>query len=121
MFKNRVRLPIYTRTAQFPTEANRFRLANGVKKTLSVVIRKTYELVTDYMNESMHQRLVIALNHDEVAIEGDKYIGNLTLDNAYEIEWPDFLDYPLGQGKTIIEVIAKAAMCWFSLNWLTTQ
>lgn len=104
MFKNRIRLPLYLRTPQFPTEANRFRLSDGTSKTLSVTIRKNYNLQTDYLNELMHQRLVIALNHDDVSIEGDKYVGGVSVDGEYEITWPDFLDYPLGQAAVKIQV-----------------
>lgn len=104
MFTNRIRLPLYTRAPQFPTEANRFRLANGTTKTQSVVIRKNYTVLTDYMSEQMHQRLVIALNHDTVTIEGDRYIGGIAVSGEYTIEWPEFLDYPLGQATVQIEV-----------------
>lgn len=104
MFRNRVRLPLYLKTPQFPTEANRFRLSDGTSKTLSVTIRKAWELVTDYMGELTHQRLVVALNHDNVSIEGDKYIGGATVDGEYEISWPDFLDYPLGQASVKLQV-----------------
>lgn len=108
-FKNRIRLPLYIKQPQFPAEANRFRLANGASKTLSVVIRKTYNLVTDYMPERMHQRVTIALNHDEVNIEGDRYVGGVSVDGEYKIEWPDFLDYPLGQAEVQIQVTPFAA------------
>ena len=104
MFSNRIRLPLYLKTPQFPTEANRFRLSNGESKTLSVTIRKQYNAVTDYMSQTMHQRLVIALNHDTVSIEGDRYVGGVTVDGEYEITWPDFLDYPLGQAAIKIQV-----------------
>lgn len=109
MFKNRIRLPLYTKAPQFPAEANRFRLANGESKTLSVVIRKTYNLVTDYLPERMHQRLTIALNHDEVNIEGDRYVGGVSVDGEYKIEWLDFLDYPLAQAEVQIQVTPFAA------------
>lgn len=102
-FHNRIRLPLYLKTPQFPAEANRFRLSNGVTKTLSVVIRKTEQLVTDYMGEKMHQRLVIALNHDVVSIEGSRYIGGVAVDGEYEIAWPDFLDYPLGAASVRLQ------------------
>lgn len=108
-FKNRIRLPIYIKQPQFPAEANRFRLANGETKTLSVVIRKTFNLATDYMPDRMHQRLVIALNHDEVNIEGDRLVGGVAVDGEYKIEWPDFLDYPLGQAEVQIQVTPFAA------------
>lgn len=103
-FRNKIRLPLYIKTPQFPTEANRFRLSDGTSKTLSVTIRKTWELQTDYMGELTHQRLVIALNHDTVTIEGDKYMGGVSVDGDYEISWPDFLDYPLGQAAVKIQV-----------------
>jgi len=103
-FANRIRLPLYLKTPQFPTEANRFRLSNGESKTLSVTIRKQYNAVTDYMSQTMHQRLVVALNHDTVSIEGDRYVGGVSVDGDYEITWPDFLDYPLGQATVKIQV-----------------
>lgn len=104
MFLNRIRLPLYLKTPQFPTEANRFRLSNGESKTLSVTIRKNYTVATDYMSQTMHQRLVVALNHDTVNIEGDRYVGGVSVDGDYEITWPDFLDYPLGQAGIKIQV-----------------
>lgn len=103
-FLNRIRLPLYLKTPQFPTEANRFRLSNGESKTLSVTIRKNYTVATDYMSQTMHQRLVVALNHDTVNIEGDRYVGGVVVDGDYEIAWPDFLDYPLGQAGVKIQV-----------------
>lgn len=103
-YRNRIRLPLYLKTPQFPTEANRFRLSNGDSKTLSVTIRKEYNLVTDYLSEQLHQRLVIALNHDDVSIEGDRYVGGVSVNGEYEITYPDFLDYPLGQAAVKIQV-----------------
>lgn len=103
-FLNRIRLPLYLKTPQFPTEANRFRLSNGESKTLSVTIRKQYLLVTDYMGESMHQRLVVALNHDTVNVEGTRYLGGVSVDGDYEIVWPEFLDYPLSPASVKLQV-----------------
>ena len=103
-FRNRIRLPVHAYTPQFPTEANRFRKADGSTVTQSVVIRKVYDLRTDHMGESMHQKLVIALNHDDVTIEGDKYIGGISVDGEYSIDWPDFMDYPIGPASVLIQV-----------------
>lgn len=103
-FLNRIRLPLYAKQAQFPTEANRFRLADGTTKTLSVSIRKNYQVETDYMTEAQHQRLVVALNHDTVRIEGTRYIGGVTVDGEYQIDWQDFLDYPVAKATVQINV-----------------
>lgn len=103
-FRNRIRLPLYLKTPQFPTEANRFRLSNGESKTLSVTIRKTYALETDYMIDGLHEKLVIALNHDDVTIEGDRYAGGVSVEAEYEIPPVDFLDYPVRKASTVVQV-----------------
>jgi hypothetical protein len=103
-FKNRIRLPLYAKQPQFPAEATRFRLADGTTKTLSVFIRKIYQIETDYLTEQQHQRLVIALNHDDVKIEGERYIGGVAIDGDYRIDWVDFLDYPVAKGSVQVTV-----------------
>lgn len=103
-FLNRIRLPLYAKQPQFPAEANRFRLADGSTKTLSVSIRKNYQIETDYMTEQQHQNLVIALNHDTVRIEGTRYIGGVVVDGEYQIDWVDFLDYPVAKASVQISV-----------------
>lgn len=104
MFKNRIRLPIELKRPQFPEERTSFRKANGVTQTLSVIIRKTYEGATDFLPEKWHERLKIALGHDDVRIEGDKYLGSIAQDGEYEINWPDFLDYPTAPARFKVEV-----------------
>lgn len=47
---------------------------------------------------------MIALAHDTINIEGDRYAGGVALDGEYQIEWPDFLDYPLGKGAARVQV-----------------
>lgn len=103
-FTNRIRLPFMTNKAQFPTERNVFRRADGSTKVLSAVVRNTYQLLTDYLPEKWHKRLVIALNHDDVTIENDHYLGGITLDADYSIDWLEFQNYPVAQGTTTVEV-----------------
>lgn len=103
-FKNRIRLPFKLTRPQFPEERVNFRKANGETKTLSVVVRKEYEGETDYLPENWHEKLKIALAHDEITIEGDRYIGDISQTGEYNIEWIDFLDYPTAKGKFKAEV-----------------
>lgn len=103
-FTNRIRLPFQTKKAQFPSERNIFRRADGSTKVLSVVIRHTYEMKTDYLPEEWHKRLVIALSHDTVNIENENYIGDVSIDGDYNIEWQDFLNYPVAQATAVIQV-----------------
>lgn len=103
-FSNRVRLPMQLHSPQFPTEREVFRKANGQAKTVSVVIRKTYELETDFIPESWHQRLQIALGHDNVRWEGERYLGDVSQDGDYNIEWPEgVLHYPAAKAASKVQ------------------
>lgn len=90
--------------AQFPMERTSFRKADGTSKTISATVRKTYEGTTDYMPEKWHEKLAIALNHDDITIEGDKYLGGINLEGEYSIEWIDFLDHPTAPAKFSVNV-----------------
>lgn len=97
-FINRIRLAFTIGRPQYPEEREQFRKANGATKTLNVVVRKTYDGTTDYWLEKWHERFKIALAHDHIEIEGERYMGGVTQEGGYEIEWPDFLNYPTGRG-----------------------
>lgn len=103
-FLNRIRLRLMLGKAQFPDDRNVFRLADGSKKVQSIVVKKVYSGITDYYPEWVHQRLKIALSHDTVNIEGDKYLGGISVEGDYEIEWQDFKDYPYAQATFKAEV-----------------
>lgn len=103
-FLNRIRLPIKVSRPQFPEEREVFRKANGVSKTISVVVRKTYAMETALMPARVHERLKIALVHDTVNIENDKYLGGISQSGDYTIEWPDFQDFPVSKATTTLEV-----------------
>lgn len=103
-FTNRIRLPFKLTRAQFPETKSVYRKADGTSKTLSVVIQKTYEGETDWMAEKWHERLAIALGHDNVSYEGDKYLGGISKDGDYSIDWQTFLDYPTAKAKFSVQV-----------------
>jgi hypothetical protein len=103
-FRNRIRLPFYVTRPQFPTESNTFRLANGTRKTLSSVIRKLFEGETENLPREIHERFIIALKHDDVTIEGKYYLGGVSLEGDYEIDWIKFLDYPLAKAAFKVDV-----------------
>lgn len=103
-FLNRVRLPMIFIKPQFPVERNSFRLANGVNKTLSVVVRNTYQGQTDQLPEAWHRKLVIALAHDTVNVENERLLSGVGLDGDYGIDWQDFLQYPIAQASFQVQV-----------------
>lgn len=106
-FHNRSRLPFYITRPQFPEERNTFRLADGSTKTQSVIIRKVFDGEMDWVPSEIHERLKIALAHDNVTIEGYRYLTGVGVvaDADYQIEWPtNMLDYPLGKAAFKVEV-----------------
>lgn len=81
-----------------------FRKADGSSKVLSMVIRNTFEGKTDQLPEDWHRKLVIALAHDTVTIEGERLLSAVALDGDYEIDWQDFLSYPIAQAAFRVQV-----------------
>lgn len=103
-FRNRIRLPFYITRAQFPSEQNVFRRADGSTKTLSAVVRKVYEGETSWLPEAIHERLKIALMHDDVTIEGYRYLGGVSVEGEYDIDWQRYLDYPIAKAEFKVQV-----------------
>lgn len=103
-FKNKIRLPFYLRQPQFPSERNVFRKSDGSVKVLSNVIRKTYQGLTDMMDENLHQRLRIALAHDTVTITNANYLYDIVEDGDYQIGWIDFIDFPLAPATFQVQI-----------------
>lgn len=103
-FKNRIRVPLVLKNTQFPTEEDVFTKSNGESETISVIISKTYQGETDNLPEQIHQRIIVALSHDVVNIESDRYVGRIVKQGAYSIAWPEWLNYPLGKASFVAKV-----------------
>lgn len=106
-FLNRIRLPFFVTRPQFPETRDVFRLADGTTKVQSVIVRKVYEAETDWLPEHIHERLKIALSHDNITIEGFRYLSGVGVvqEGDYDIAWvANFLDYPLGKASFKAEV-----------------
>ncbi len=109
MPNNKVRLPFKITRPQFPEERKVFNKADGSFKTMSAIVRKTYEGETDWFPAEWHERLKIALSHDDVTIEGDKYNGGVSQEGEYDILWSDFLDYPTAKARFKVNVTPFSA------------
>lgn len=101
---NRIRLPVKLKAPQFLEQREVFRKSNGVTKVLSVVIQKQYLGETDLLPEKLHERIKIALSHDTVNIEGERYVGGVVQDGDYTIEWVEFLDFPIAKANFKVNV-----------------
>lgn len=96
-----IRLPFYLKEPQFPIKRNVFTLSNGDQKKLSSRIEKEWIAETDYMPKEWHEKLVIALEHDFVAVinTNSNIDSKIIADANYEIDWPSFLNYPMAKAK----------------------
>lgn len=103
-FKNRIRLPFHVTRPQYPREANVFRRADGSTKVQSVIIKMVFEGETDNLPKAIHERLIIALSHDDVIVEGMYYLGGVSLDGDYDIDWVKFLNFPLAKAAFKVQV-----------------
>lgn len=93
-FTNRVRLPIRTTKPQWLEQRTSFVKANGQVQTQSVVLQKQYILETEWLGEFWHEIINIALAHDNVTIENERYLGGVSKNGDYNVSWNTFKDYP---------------------------
>lgn len=91
---NRVRVPIYVSKPQFSDNESVYVRSDGSIKILKSVTKKEYECNVDYLNADMHERLKVALSHDNVLLTSETYTGGIRKDGNYEINWQD-LNYDL--------------------------
>lgn len=89
---NQVRLPILIKNPQFPQEDKVYIDGNGVRRLISSKIDKEYELETEYIPQDWHEKLIIALSHDEVYFDGVR----LQKSAAYEIDYEEEDKLPCG-------------------------
>lgn len=98
-FYNRVRLPFYITQPQFTVDEEVYVKANGTRRILRSIVSKEWQAKTDYIPAEWHERFAIALRHDSVQVEGHNVQAGIRINGSYEIEWQEFLDYPVAPAK----------------------
>jgi hypothetical protein len=111
-FVNRVCLPVYLKEAQFPQKQTVYDRRDGRRKLLSASISKEWEMETDYLSEAIHEKLIIALSHDEVYINGKL----VTKTGDYSIDYSGILkrggvEYMKGSCKVSANVTHRNSNC----------
>lgn len=101
-FVNRTRLPFKLTRPQFDEQRDIFTKANGQIVVLNSIVRKKYEGETDLWPEKLHDRFKIALSHDHVTIEGERYVGEVVQEGDYTINWSEPLDYPIAKAQFFV-------------------
>jgi hypothetical protein len=111
-FVNRVCLPLYLKEPQFPQKQTVYEKRDGRRKLLSAAISKEWEVETDYLTEAIHEKLIVALSHDNVYINGRL----LTKTGDYSIDYGSVLErnnvqYMKGSCKVSANVTHRNSNC----------
>jgi hypothetical protein len=119
---NSVRLPLYLTEPQYPQEQEVYRQKSGYRRHLFAEIEKTYNLKTDFLPDELHEKLVIALSHDEVYI--DDLL--LTKSESYNIDWGnteiiDGVKYAMASAVMVENVTARNDNCGGVLSVETVE
>jgi len=83
-----VRLPIILKNLQFPQSETIYKKLSGDRVVLSSTIDEERELETEYMSESWHRKIVVALAHDFTLFDGSRKIKS----DKYTIKEPYYDD-----------------------------
>ena len=70
---NAIRLPIYFKEPIVGSEKNVYVRSDGSRQLLSARLAKKYKGIIDEVTEEVHQKLVVALNHDTVRFVPEDY------------------------------------------------
>ncbi|GEO08759.1 hypothetical protein [Segetibacter aerophilus] len=86
---NSVWLPAYLYEPKYPETRKVYRRSDGSYKVQSASIEKEWEMVTDYMPRSMHEKIVIALGHDNIYLLNKEIDSYVSKKDEYDIDWQE--------------------------------
>jgi hypothetical protein len=92
---NAIRLPIYFKEPIVSSDKNIYVRSDGSRKLLSARLAKQYKGIIDAVGEDIHQKLVVALNHDDVRFVPEEYPNingfKCTFEDEYNNEFPTIM------------------------------
>ena len=93
--QNIIRLPIYFKEPIVSSDKNIYVRSDGSRKLLSARLAKQYKGIIDAVGEDVHQKLVVALNHDGVYFVPEEYPNTtgmkVTFEDEYNNEFPTIM------------------------------
>lgn len=102
---NRNWLPLYQRKPKYPETRKVYIKSDKSYKTLSASIEKEYENLVEFMPDEFHDRLVVALSHDNIHFTSSKIDADVFKKGDYNIEWGE--DDTLESAQAIFVVNAQ--------------
>jgi len=93
--QNIIRLPIYFKEPIVSSDKNVYVRSDGSRKLLSARLAKKYKGIIDSVGEDVHQKLVVALNHDDIRFVPEEYPNTtgmkVTFEDEYNNEFPTIM------------------------------
>lgn len=86
---NRVRLPFYLLKPKYLEERSVYRKSAGAIKLQKSILTQEYEVETEFFPKHIHDKLTVALAHDNVHVDSGAYTGGISKNGDYTAEWTD--------------------------------
>jgi len=90
-FVNRVRLPFYLSEPKYIEDKAVYRKSNGQIKQTKSLLTKEYKVLVDWISETLHDKIAVAMGHDNINVIGTRYSGGISKSGEYSPEWVDNL------------------------------
>ncbi|RNC66467.1 hypothetical protein [Proteiniphilum sp. X52] len=108
---NWIRLPLILDKPNYNENKTEYTDSNGKTRILHADIRKKYRLQTDYMPESMHDKLKIALSHDLVTFNDVEYVETGSYKILEEIFDYDCVEGYMGETEVAVNFVERNTNC----------
>jgi hypothetical protein len=90
-FANKARLYLYPAQGKPIEDKAVYRKSSGRIRQTRSLLTKEYVITTEHYPEYIHDRISVALAHDDIAIYSSNYSGGISKSGEYQIDWVDNL------------------------------
>ena len=92
---NTIQLPFFIHSPKHLTKEKVYRRTDGTYRRLSADIEKEYTCETDYFKEYLHDRLIVALKHDNVTVTSNRLniTESVSQQGDYSMDWNAKIDF----------------------------
>ncbi|WP_346236748.1 fibronectin type III domain-containing protein [Niabella insulamsoli] len=97
-FQNRIRIPALIRRPQIVTNQNIYVRSDGTQKVTKSVKSKEFNMLIDFADITLHEKIDMALSHDKVYVENRNYSGSVVGYGNYNIDWEGAINKFMAQG-----------------------
>lgn len=104
---NQVLLPLYLRFPKFPENRKVYKKSSGQFKVLSASIEKEWEMITENMPASFHERIAVLLAHDNISFNGT----SVTKKDDYNIDWQELVEVAQAKCKMLTAFEGRNSNC----------